>query len=82
MFDRGVAFRAAKGDDTLMGGGLGSSIHGFTSFESHGDLTFAAKFYDFLEARPSCSFHDQDAVKGTPGPERFPDGMDSCYNGH
>lgn len=41
-----------------------------------------AKINDFLKARPTGAFGDEDPVHGAARAERFPDGMDSSNRGH
>ena len=54
----------------------------FARLKTHRNIALAAQIDQFLKARPAGALGDQDAIERAPRPKRFPDGMDSCEQGH
>ena len=65
-----------------MGGASSRAIQMLARFETHRNPRSRHRSIDFLKPRPAGSLGDQDPIERPPGPEGFPDGMDSCERRH
>jgi len=60
----------------------GRAVQLLLRLEAHGDAASAAQLHQFLNARTRRILRNKNAFQGPARPERLPDRMDSCEDGH
>ena len=78
----GIFAGGAIRKDALMRLPAGSALQIRAIFKADWNLALAAKINDFLNARSSRAFCDQNFVDASAGDQRFADRMDSNKNAH
>jgi DNA-binding transcriptional MerR regulator len=74
--------RGAERHDALMPRAGRSAVQMLARLETNRYAALPAQLDQFLQTRSPGTLDDQHAIERTARPERFPDGMDSCEQGH